>query len=63
MHQNVKPAHGSVVSLVVGRPWFDSLDESHQTTLKVGIHSFPARRSALKRDSVEIGQQVRLLCP
>jgi len=37
--------------------------ESDQNTLKVGIHSFPAWRSALKRVSVEIGQQVRLLCP
>jgi len=39
------------------------LAESDQKTLKVGIHSFPARRSAYKRISVEIGWQVRLLCP
>jgi len=33
---------GSSVRLVVGRPGFDSLAESDQETLKVGIHSFPA---------------------
>ena len=32
---------------------FISLVESHQKTLKNGIHSFPAWRSAYKRDSVE----------
>jgi len=32
--------------LVVNRPGFDSLVESDQKTLKVGIHSFPASRSA-----------------
>jgi len=36
---------------------------SDQKTLKVGIHSFPARRSAFKREGVEIGPQARLLCP
>jgi len=41
----------------------DTNAESDQKTLKLGIHSFPAGRSALKRVSVEIGQQVRLLCP
>jgi len=35
--------------------------ESDQKFLKVGIHSFPARRSAFKRVSVEIGRQVRSL--
>jgi len=48
------------------RPRFDSLAESKQNTLKVGIHSFHAWRSAIKRVSVEIGRQVRLaylLCP
>jgi len=30
--------------------------------LKVGIYSFPVWRSALKRDSVKLGRQVRLLC-
>jgi len=29
------------VRLLVGRPGFDSLAESDQKTLKVGIHSFP----------------------
>jgi len=29
-------------SEIVGRPGFDSLVESDQTTLKVGVHSFPA---------------------
>jgi len=37
--------------------------ESNQKSLKVGIHSFPAWRSALKRASVKIGRQVRLFCP
>ena len=35
---------------------YDQLDrkvESYQKTLKNGIHSFPAWRSAYKRDSVE----------
>jgi len=27
------------------------------------VHSFPTWRSAFKRVSVEIGRQVRLLCP
>jgi len=36
---------------------------SDQKTLKVSIHSFPAWRSTFKRVSVEMGQQVRLLCP
>jgi len=34
--------------LVVGRPESDSLAESDQKTLKVGIHSFSAWRSAFK---------------
>jgi len=51
------------VRLVVGRPEFDSMAESDQKTLKLGIHSFPAWRSALKRVSVKIGRQVHLLCP
>jgi len=33
---------GSRVRFVVCRPRFDSLAESDQKTLKVGIHSFPA---------------------
>jgi len=33
---------GSSVRLVVGRLGFDSLVESDQNTLKLGIHSFPA---------------------
>jgi len=40
MHSLVDFARGSVV--VVGRPGFDSLAKSHQKTLKVGIHCFPA---------------------
>jgi len=32
--------------LKVDRPGFDSLTESEQNTLKVGIHSFLAWRSA-----------------
>jgi len=36
---------------------------SDQKTLKVGMHSFPALRSAFKRVSVKVGPQVRLLCP
>jgi len=39
------PARDSVVKsvrLVVGRLWFDSLAESDQKILKIGIHSFPA---------------------
>jgi len=32
--------------LIIGRPEFDSLAESDQKTLKVGIHSFPAWHSA-----------------
>jgi len=51
------------VRLAVSKPGFDSLAESYQRTLKVGIHSFPAWRSAFKKVSVEIGRQVRLLCP
>jgi len=46
----------------VGRPRFDFLADADQKTLKVGIHSFPAWRSALERDSMKIGRQVRLLC-
>jgi len=34
------------VRLVVGRPGFDSLAESDQKTLKIGIHSFPTWRSS-----------------
>jgi len=36
--------------------------ESDQKTLKVGIHSFPALRLAIKRANMKIGRQVRLLC-
>jgi len=36
---------------------------SDQKTFKIGIHSFSARRSVLKRIRVKIGRQVRLLCP
>jgi len=39
------------------------LANSDQKTLKVGIHNFSAWRAAFKRVSVEIGRQVRLLCP
>jgi len=45
------------------RPGFDSLAESNQKTLKVGIYSFSSWRSAFKRVSVKISRQVRLLCP
>jgi len=48
---------------VVDRPGFDFLAELDQKILKDGIYSFPAGRSALKRNSVKIGRQVRLLCP
>jgi len=51
------------VRLAVDRPGFDSLAELDQKILKVGIHSFPAWRSALKRISTERGRQVRLWCP
>jgi len=44
-------------------PRFDSLAESDKKTLNVGIHRFPAWRSALKTHSAMIGRQVRLLCP
>jgi len=37
--------------------------ESDQKTLKVSIYSFSVWRSAFSRVSVEIGRQVRLLCP
>jgi len=56
-------ACGQSVRLVVCRLGFDSLAKSHQNTLKVVIHSFPAWRSALKTNSVKIGRKVRLLCP
>jgi len=63
LHFNLQTgAWSSGVHFVVGRPGFDSLAESDQT-LKVGIYSFLAWRSAFKRVSVEIGRQVRLLCP
>jgi len=41
--------HTSCVRYIVGRPGFDFLAESDQTTLKVGIRSFPACRSAFKK--------------
>jgi len=42
------------VRLIVGKPGVDSLVESDQKALKVGIHSFNAWRTAFKRDGVEI---------
>jgi len=39
---------GYSVRLVVGRIVFNSLAESDQKTLKVGIHSFPVLRSTKK---------------
>jgi len=47
--------------LKIGRPESESLAESNQKTLKVGIYSFPGWFSAWERDSVKIGRQVRLL--
>jgi len=49
------------VRLVDGKTGFNYLAMSDQKTLKVGTHSFPAWRSAVKRDSMKIGRQVRLL--
>jgi len=46
---------------VLGRPGFDSLVESDQKTLKVGISASLLDVQHFKRVSVEIGWQVRLL--